>query len=271
MDLKSFYLKIFSLFLIFFISTTSGFSYDIFLISSGDNYASRGKRKTFLLEAGIPYVGILYDLKPPVKAFLLTPNKKTQKVSLLRILLPQGAFDVQRIGYKINLTPSQKGDYYLCVESDYFLDPSSHLLKVFAKTPVHVFQEKGWTNNCGFPLEIIPYTRPYGFVKHGIFWGRVYLSGKPLGNATIEVKKVSSRLLTEKELPRASNEEINFPLLKKTTRTNKEGFFVVSFEEPGWWVISVKVPAGKREYANSIYPLELEHTFSVYVFSKKIL
>jgi len=270
MDFKQVYLKLtrfFTLVTAFLcLVVTVAHGYKVFLISLPDDYGKPKVTKTFFAGAAAPAFGIIYNLKPPLKAFLVFPNGTTQKLALIKTQFFDQAFNVNRIGFKTPVYPTKKGDYYLCLKSDYVLLSNGTLAQFLVKTPFHVVTENGWENSCGFELEIKPYTRPYGFIAHGVFWGQVWFRGKPLDNGTVEVERFSPNFLTKEDLPKDSYGQINYPYLKSVTRLSKNGFFVVSFEKPGWWVITVKVPAGEKTYANQVYPLLIEHSFWVYVF-----
>uniref|UniRef100_A0A7V4JPP4 DUF4198 domain-containing protein n=1 Tax=Thermodesulfobacterium geofontis TaxID=1295609 RepID=A0A7V4JPP4_9BACT len=255
------------IFLNFFVSPS--LAYKLFIISFPDNYGKTKKEKVFYVGAAEPAFGILYDLKPPKKFFLLPPDKKPVKVTLFRTKYEDKALNLERIGYKIQLSLETKGDHYICIESDYYLTRNLKLIKSFAKVPLHVEIEKGWDNFCGFDLEIKPYTRPYGFNNRGIFWGQVLYSNKPLSNVIVEFERFSPVFLNLEDLPKDSYGEINYPYLKKTVKTNKDGFFVVSFENSGWWVLTVKRGAGIKSFGNTYYPVEIASHFWIYVFPSK--
>ncbi len=252
-----------------FFNVKIGFAYKIFSISLPDNYGKVGKTKTFYIGAAEPAFGLIYDLKPPKSVFILYPNGTSRRLPILRENFLDRALNTQRIGYETKVTPDVKGDFYICIKSDYTLNPEGILEKFSVKTPFHVETEKGWENLCGFELEIKPYTMPYGFRKNGIFWGQVFYRGKPLENGTVEVERFSPDFLRPEDFPRDSYGEINYPYLKKITKLTKNGFFIVSLEEPGWWVITVEVNSGKKVYDNSVYPLKLVHLFWIYVFGYK--
>jgi len=258
---------LFLIFLVFFTSSAS--AYKLFIISPSDNYGKIKKEKVFYIGGSEPAFGVIYDLKPPKKFFLLSPNNKQIKLTLFRTQYDDKALNVKRVGYKTQVIPEEKGDYYLCIESDYYLTRELKLRKSFAKVPFHVEVEKGWDNLCGFDLEIKPYTRPYGFNDRGIFWGQVLYQNKPLRNVIVEFEKFSPVFLSLEDLPKDSYGEINYPYLKKTVKTNKEGFFVVSLEEPGWWVVSVKKDSGTKSLGNFLYPFEIVNYFWIYVFPSK--
>lgn len=255
--------------IIFILFTSPTYAYKLFIITLPDNYGKVKKEKLFYIGRAEPAFGVIYDLKPPQKFFLLSPNNNQTKITLLRTEYEDKALNIKRIGYQIKLIPEEKGDYYICIESDYYLTRELKLTKSFAKVPFHVEVERNWDNMCGFDLEIKPYTRPYGFNNKGIFWGQVFYKGKPLEETIVEFERFSPVFLSLEELPKDSYGDINYPYLKKTVKTNKEGFFVVSLEEPGWWVITVKKEAGVKALGNNFYPLELVNHFWIYVFPSK--
>jgi hypothetical protein len=255
------------IFLNLFISPS--LAYKLFIISFPDNYGKTKKEKVFYVGAAEPAFGTIYDLKPPKKFFLLPPDKKPVKITLFRTKYEDKALNLERIGYKIQLSLEVKGDHYICIESDYYLTRDLKLIKSFAKVPFHVEIEKGWDNFCGFDLEIKPYTRPYGFSDKGIFWGQVLYNYKPLSNVIVEFERFSPVFLNLEDLPKDSYGEINYPYLKKTVKTNKDGFFVVSLEKPGWWVLTVKRGAGTKTFGNTSYPVEIASHFWIYVLSSK--
>jgi cobalt/nickel transport protein len=244
-------------------------AYKLFIISFPDNYGKTKKEKVFYVGAAEPAFGTIYDLKPPKKFFLLPPDKKPVKITLFRTKYEDKALNLERIGYKIQLSLEVKGDHYICIESDYYLTRDLKLIKSFAKVPFHVEIEKGWDNFCGFDLEIKPYTRPYGFSDKGIFWGQVLYNYKPLSNVIVEFERFSPVFLNLEDLPKDSYGEINYPYLKKTVKTNKDGFFVVSLEKPGWWVLTIKRGAGTKTFGNTSYPVEIASHFWIYVLSSK--
>lgn len=266
MDIKQIYISI--LFFIFLLFQTS-FAYKLFVITLSDNYGKLRKEKIFYLGNSEPSFGIIHDLKPPKKFFLLTPNHDKIKLTLLRTEYEDQSLNIKRIGYQTKIIPEHKGDYYLCIEGDFVLDREGKLLKHFSKTPFHVEIEKGWDNLCDFDLEIKPQTRPYGFREHSIFWGQVWYKNKPLETGIVEVEKFSPSFIPYEDLPKDSYGEINYPYLKKTVKISKNGFFVVSFEEPGWWLITIRKKSGAKYYGNTLYPVELVSHLWIYVYPSK--
>lgn len=253
----------------FLILFSEAFGYKIFLISLPDNYGKPDKEKILYIGASEPAYGIIYDLKLPKSLVVKYFNGTEERLVLTKTFFFDPALNARRVGYLARFIPKTRGDYNLCLESEEILLRDNTLGKFFVKTPFHVFLERGWDRVCGFDLEIRPYTRPYGFRKHGVFWGQVWYKKKPLDKGIVEVENFSPVFLRLEDLPKDSYGEINYPYLKKTTKLSKNGFFVVSFETPGWWVVSVKVQAGEKLYGNQKFPYFLVHHFWIFVFPEK--
>ncbi len=249
------------------------FSALIFISSPSDNYARYKKEKIIYLGYAEPAFGVLYDLKPPLKSFLIDPDGNKTKLTLFRKLLFDEALNMERIGYKINFIPRKKGDYVLCIQGNYYLNPQYKVVQQFAKAYFHVEIEKGWHNTCGFPLEIVPYTRPYGIEEGGILWGKVLYYGKALENGTVKAELLSPNFIPWQRLPRDAEGEVNYPILRKEVKLSQDGDFVINFEKPGWWVIYTAMPRGLKTYGNQKYPFFLRSLLWIYVFpesSKRI-
>ncbi len=260
----------FVLFILIFINCSLTNAQKIFIVTSSDNYGKINLKKSFYIGYANPSFGIIYDLKLPKKYYLITPDGKKEKITLFRHTFFDKALNIKRIGYKAVITPLYKGDYNICIIGDYSLTSQGKIIQDFTKVVFHVEEKKKWDNLCGFDLEIKPYTRPYGLKETAIFWGQVLYNGKPLKNGMVETEKLNYFSFSLNNLPRDSNNEVNYPLLKKETKISKNGFFVVSFEEPGWWVVSIKIKRGFKNFGNKLYPFEIRTNLWLYIFPKSL-
>ncbi len=254
------------LFFIFLLLPLPLFSALIFISSSSDNYAKYKKEKIIYLGYAEPAFGVLYDLKPPLKSFLIDPSGNKTKLTLLRKLFFDQALNMNRIGYEFPIVPEKRGDYLICIEGNYYLTPEYKVVQDFAKAYLHVELEKGWQHNCGFDLEIIPYTRPYGIEEGGVLWGKVLYQGTPLDNGTVKAELLSPNFIPWQKLPRDAEGEVNYPVLKKEVKLSRNGEFVVGFEKPGWWVIYTSMPRGLKTFGNQKYPFVIRSILWIYVF-----
>ncbi|QJA06635.1 DUF4198 domain-containing protein [Thermosulfurimonas marina] len=237
----------------------------------GQGYGLRGQVINIWVLFGHPFEGILYDLKAP-KGFMLKPEGQKDRLSFSRIEVKDYASGRKRFGYRIEYLPTARGDYYLCLQSQPYLNQEEgEVWEDRMKTPLHVQVEKGWQNLCGFELEIQPLSRPYGLRVGQVFRGRVLLNGKPLPGAQLEVEKLNGFYVPEEKLPLDAYGRVNEPLITFVLKTDKEGFFEVGFPEGGWWVVNVAVPAGKAPYANRTFPRMLRSGIWLYVFETPAL
>ncbi|RUM88285.1 MAG: hypothetical protein DSZ24_04060 [Thermodesulfatator sp.] len=246
-----------------------GTSWAHFLItvpSQGQGYGVRGQALQALVLFGHPFEGILYDLKAP-KGFMLTPDGKKDTISFRRIEVRDYASGRKRFGYRVEYLPTSRGDYYLCLSAQPYLNQEEEVIwQDHMKLPLHVQVERGWENRCGFSLEIVPLTRPYGLRVGQVLRARVLLNGKPAPGLTVELEKFNGFYIPDEKLPVDAYGRINEPLITQTLLTDDQGYFVVGFPEAGWWVINVSVPAGKAPYANRTFPLVIRSGMWVYVF-----
>lgn len=168
-----------------------GFSYKVFLISLPDNYGAVNKEKLFYLGAAEPAFGLILDLKTPKNLYTILPNGTVEKPIFLKSEFFDKALNTKRIGYNVKFSPKTQGDHLFCLESDYTLLRDQTVGKFLVKTFFHVVKETHWEKLCGFELEIKPYTRPYGFRKHGVFWGQIWYKNKPLSSGEVEAEYFS--------------------------------------------------------------------------------
>ena len=235
----------------------------------GQGYGLRGQELAFMILFGHPFEGILYDLKAP-KGYVVTPKNTKDKVSLARITVKDYASGKKRFGYRITYLPTERGDYLLCLEGQPYLnEEEGEVWKDHMKIPFHVQVERGWANLCGFGLEIVPLTRPYGLTVGRVFKGRVLLNGKPAAGITLEIEKFNGFYVPEEKLPLDAYGRVNDPLITLTVTTDEQGYFTVGFSEPGWWVINAAISGGKITYANRTFPLVIRSGMWLYVFPAK--
>jgi len=232
----------------------------------GQGYGLRGQEISFRVFFGHPFEGILYDLKAP-KGYVVTPSEKRSSISFTRIEVKDYASGKKRFGYRVDYLPTERGDHLLCLEARPYLNQEEgEVWKDFMKTPFHVQVERGWRNRCGFKLEIIPLTRPYGLRVGQVFRGKVLLNGKPAPGVVLEVEKFNGFYVPEEKLPVDAYGRINDPVITQTVVTDENGIFVVGFPEAGWWALNAAVKAGKTSYAQRTFPLVIRSGMWLYVF-----
>ncbi len=263
--MKNFFLFFLALsFFYFFLAFSKSYASKFILYTEDDNYGKVNQEKIWILSFGNPAFGDFWNTKVPKKFFLKTPENKEEKLVLIRRELFNPWFNAPRIAYNIKVQPKIQGDYLLCLEGEDTLREEK-ITTSYIKAIFHVEKEGNWDRLCGFPLEIKVFTRPYGLKKGVLFWGQVLLEGEPLTNGTIEVERLRLKLNPQKLL-KASTEEINLPIYKKTVKIDERGYFFTNFEEEGWWVINSSTLRGIKLYGNKNYPHELRIQLWLYIF-----
>ncbi len=235
------------------------------IFTNNDPYVKATKGKEFFIALGYPAFANFYDFLPPEKIFIKTANG-TVGLTLIRKELFDPWFNKPRIAYSTLINGTYGGDLLFCLESKNLLTDNKRITKHFTKMVIHADKEGGWDKECGFDLEILPFTRPYGLVVGGILWGQVLYLGQPVSEGMVSVERL--RIKPLEKLPKASTEEPNLPIFIRTTKLKIDGTFIVNFEEEGWWVVSFSMPRGTATYGNQNYPFELSTHLWVYVFPK---
>lgn len=209
---------------------------------------------------------MLIDEAPAPKFFMFTPQGKREDLKAREIALQDPFSGKSRRAYEVEYKPEGPGDYYLCLEGPpQYIPEDKVFLEDFVKAPWHVMAEKGWDQPVGLPVEIIPLTRPYGWPAGVAFKGKAMAKGKAVTRATVEIEKFHGFFVPKDKLPKDRLGEENAPLLTRTVKTDLMGYFVCTLDSPGWWVISVSTPGGRRLHEGKPYPVEMRGCLWVYV------
>lgn len=252
-----------AIFLALLLFPLTSFANKIILFTDNDSFGKIDQEKKWYIAFGEPAFANFYDFKVPNQFFMITPKGEKERLVLFRRELFDPWSNQPRIAFETKILPKESGDYLLCIEGEHLLGKRA-IVKSMVKTIFHVQREDNWDKPCGFELEIKPFTRPYGLGIKSLFWGQVLFNGEPFTNGTIVIERLRSKL-NPKALPLDSTQEINYPLLQKTTRLDERGYFFVNFEEEGWWLISVTTERGIKLYGNQNYPYFLSAGLWIHV------
>jgi len=205
---------------------------------------------------GHPFDMLISDAKPQ-KFFIRTPDGRKEAVSLQLITLTDQESGQHRQAYELEYKPLIPGDYYLCLESSPEFIPEEKLFQQdYVKEVWHVGEEKGWDKPVGLVFEILPLTRPYGWPAGSVFKAQARFMGKPLKGAVVEVEKFQGVFVPKDKLPKDHLGEHNLPLITRVTKTDAQGYLTVTLDSPGWWLIAVLHPHGKKTLEGKTYPVE---------------
>ena len=228
-------------------------------------YAKPGELVRWQYFWGHPYDMLIDDAEPP-KFFIFTPEEKKVDLEPQEITLKDPASGQNRKAFAVEYKPPGMGDYYLCAESPaYFIPAEEVFWQDYVKEPLHVMKEGGWYDAVGLPVEIIPITRPYGWPAGSVFKGQALAKKRALTRATVEIEKFNGFFVPRDKLPRDRLGEENSPLITRITKTDRMGYFVCTLDSPGWWIISVSAPGGRKTHERKSYPLEMRGALWIYV------
>lgn len=228
-------------------------------------YAKPGETVRWHYFWGHPFEMLIDDAQPP-KVFVFTPQKTKEVLVPTPLTLKDEGSGRERRAFAVTYTPAEPGDYYLCVEAPaYFIPEDQVFCEDYVKTPLHVRAEKGWDQAVGLPVEILPITRPYGWPPGAVFRAQALVKNQALARAVVEIEKFHGYYLPPEKMPRDRLGEINFPLITRVTKTDRNGYFSCSFDSPGWWLISVSAPGGRKTHQGKAYPVELRGGLWIYV------
>lgn len=159
----------------------------------------------------------------PRQVLVMTNGAKTiltdalSKISFLGQPAYKAEYRIERPGvYSFGVVPEP---YYEIAEDRFIIH--------YAKTIVGAYgEEDGWNMPLGFPVEIIPLSRPFANYAGNCFSGQVLKDGKPLQNALVEVE-----FLNASGARKAPNEYF----VTQTVLTDANGYFTFGIPWPGWW------------------------------------
>lgn len=147
--------------------------------------------------------------------------------------------DVEEIRYLdkkawgANVSVARPGLYQFILEGKPWWDSESNrYLHEQAKVVLPVAQgARGWEAPSGQSLEILPLTRPFGFVAPALFSAKVLLDGKPLENIPVHMGRVSNSKIKTSSRWQQDME----------ARSNAAGEFAFVLSEPGWWYCEASI------------------------------
>jgi len=228
-------------------------------------YGQAGEKAVWRCFFGHPFEMLVEDTPLP-KVWVRAPGGRRLPALLKEIRLPDGESGKERRAYEVTYTPDVSGDYYLVLEGDPVWIPEEKVFyRDWVKAVWHVGVEKGWDEALGLEVEIIPLTRPYGWPAGVAFTGKAMFKGAPLTRAWVELERLSGIYVPPEQRPRDRFGRENSPLLSRSAKTDLNGYFTVTLDQPGWWVITVRRPDGTLPREGKPYPVEKRGSLWLYV------
>jgi uncharacterized GH25 family protein len=207
-------------------------------------WAKKGEKVTFTYQFGHPFEHELFAAPKPVGLVVLLPTGKKEILdidkTLTKIEVP-GADGKKVAAWTFDYTPTERGDHIFVLRTPPIkLEDEGHSVEDFVKVVLHVQTQNGWDSTKGpfddDSIDIQPHTRPYGLLPGMVFSGRVAVVRKQRGDGI--VKGVRLRLEIEKYNEKPVKNPPPDELITFRARTDKEGFFVATLPEAGWWGVT---------------------------------
>jgi cobalt/nickel transport protein len=221
----------------------------------------KGEAVTIIYQWGHPFEHQLFDAPAPEKLLVATPEGK--RLDLAKTLEKDSASsgDKKVTVYRARLTPEQRGDYLLALQTPpIWMEEDQEFLQDSVTTVLHVQAQNGWDRVAAEqPLQLVPLTRPYGLRPGLVFQVQALAAGKPLPGSLVEIEHCNPT--PPKELP--PDEQIT-----RTVKTDPNGIATCTLTEPGWWCLTVQRDGGMKERNGKSYPVRQRGTFWVFVDEK---
>ena len=190
-----------------------------------------------------PFEQGLMDSDLPVQFGVMINGEKTNLLDKLK-KVKTGNYRTYTVDYQLR----RPGDHIFYVEPAPYWEPVEEKFIVhYTKALVHGFGlEEGWDDLVGFPIEIKPLTRPYGLWAGNVFQGQVFLMGKPVPYAEIEIAYDNKPKIAQN----ASD-----PFHIQVIKADPNGVFTYAMPKEGWWSFAAleegdekkMAPDGKRK------------------------
>lgn len=148
-------------------------------------------------------------------------------------------------------TIKRPGDYIFYLEPEPYWEPAEEKFIIhYTKVVIQALgKEEGWDKEVGFPIEIIPLTRPYGLWVGNVFQGIVKVNGKPIPFAEVEIE-----YFNEGGKVKAPKE----PYVTQVIKTDANGVFTYAIPKSGWWGFAALSKASyKLKKHEKDYPVEI--------------
>jgi cobalt/nickel transport protein len=202
------------------------------VVSPEDYIASLGDEKTMLITWGCPFKE-LFDCIDVPEVYVRAPD------GIVTQLTPVETSVDGVKAYKASFTVDKRGDYIVSATMN--VSAIKGNFSDHAKAVIHCGQAiwKGWDAELGDKVEIIPYIRPYGLEEGFVFRARALQDGEPLANTTVFVVKY--RLGDDPEVLKKAEAiypQDSWMMVKGQAKTDADGNFVYTLDEPGVWTIA---------------------------------
>ena len=143
--------------------------------------AQKDEKVAFIYQFGHPFEHELFDAPKPASLMVHLPSGKLEKLDLDKLLTKTevpGADGKKVAAWRFDYTPAERGDHVFLLKTARIKHEEGKFLEDTVKVVLHVQTQNGWawsSLNAGFEsgLDIVPFTRPYGFRAGMVFRGKI--------------------------------------------------------------------------------------------------
>ena len=220
-------------------------------------WAKKGEKITFTYQFGHPFEHELFDAPMPVGLVVLRPDGKKESLDVKKLLtkidLP-GADGKKVIAWRFNYTPAERGDHVFVLKTASIKLDDEGIIEDLVKVVLHVQTQNGWdTAERPFEddggIDLRPYTRPYGLLPGMVFKGKIVRLPpnhvKPPNLNDLKFLRVEVEKYNEKPVKNPPPDE----LITFQTKADKDGYFVTTLPEAGWWGVTAVASLTRGENA----------------------
>lgn len=198
------------------------------LIHDADLAATNGV-VTVTYAVGHPFELEMEPADRPERIILLGPRgQRTNLTASLQQINFRG--QEKMTAWQVRFEPSS-GDSVIALDTPPSVDEGQRsLYREYIKVCVHRTTQDSWARRSGQPIEIVPLTRPYGLLPGMAFSGLLLRGDQPVAGTEVYFERLSEQAPMPGRLPPE-------PLATFAVRTDRDGRFVLSLPDSGWWVI----------------------------------
>ncbi|MBF0334049.1 MAG: DUF4198 domain-containing protein [Alphaproteobacteria bacterium] len=174
--------------------------------------------------------GPIMEMGPPTVFGVLVNGVRTDLRSALKAKKTNG-----KSTYTADFKLARPAEHVFFIQPAPYWEPAEETMIIhYTKVVVNAFgADEGWSDMVGFPVEIMPLTRPYGLWTGNAFTGIVTKNGQPVPFADVEVEYRS-----EGKVKAPSD-----PYVTQVVRADGNGVFSYVMPRAGWWSFAALVTA----------------------------
>lgn len=178
-----------------------------------------------------PFAGAVTPTLVPMNAVVFVPDGTF--INLDDQFPKEGGSD----DWRVSFTPKLAGDHVVAFQGQPY-ERGISLVQDFVKVIVHVEgSERGWEKPSRQRLEVTPLSRPYAVGVGQVWRAQVLSAGQPVAGALVTVERWGEEGGAADTPPYRQH---------RLERTGQGGELSVTFDQPGWWMLSAEHAPGRQ-------------------------